>query len=93
MKHEELITNLAIALSQVHAHNMPGFYERWANDRNGKRFWNQLEQKTSKRDEVDRAFFLRMAESLIEKLEIKVELTVKPSQLSRHAFGANRRRS
>jgi hypothetical protein len=70
-RHEHLIENLAIALSQVHAHCMSGFYEDWDDDRNGKKFWNRLDQKTNKPNEVDRAFFLRMAESLIEKLEIK----------------------
>ena len=57
---------LAKCLSEVHSHTFsPGYRKRPS------RFWLDLESKTSDPEEVDKIFFIKMAEGILKILDLE----------------------
>lgn len=54
---------LAKLLSEIHSHSMLNFYSNKEST-----FWNELEQKSTDQDEVDKEFFLKMSEYILSTL-------------------------
>ena len=55
---------LAKLLSEIHSHSMLKFYSNKKST-----FWKELEQKSNDQNEVDKEFFIRMAEHIISSLD------------------------
>lgn len=58
------IYSLAKLLSEIHSHSLQKFYSNKKST-----FWDELEEKSTSKDEVDKEFFLRMAEHIIFELK------------------------